>query len=306
MRVVVGFGINPEVSVRHSAATTQKVPAEIDMSIAGTSVNVAFSLRRHGHSVHLIGMIGRGCPYEGFLSQALRAQGVTHNLMRVKEKTSIAVVDLPESGPMTLFSEKSRYLKNPCEAVQRVVRQKRPTHIMATGVTPQDADLVEAMFDVVTSEVVRVFNPRFQLIQERQMFERLLAKSTVVSANEEEFLNYSGNGHVTFGDMAKLHRFGPQLVLVTQDARGAMLSTSTGITIRQPAVQIGKFADEVGAGDCFLAHFTHGLASGLGEAKAMEFAAAVAAIKVTKIGGSNVPTLDEIKHHLAQILTLAG
>ena len=223
VRVVVGFGINPEVSVRHSAVTTQKVPAEIDMSIAGTSVNVAFSLRQHGHRVHLIGMIGRSCPYEGFLSQALRTCGVTHNLMRVKRKTSIAVVDLPESGPTTLFSEKSRYLEKPCEVIQRVVRQNKPTHVMATGVTPQDADLVEAMFDAVAPEVVRVFNPRFQLIEERQMFERLLAKSTVVSANEEEFLRYSGNGHVTFRDMASLHRFGPQLVLVTQDSRGAML-----------------------------------------------------------------------------------
>ena len=169
---------------------------------------------------------------------------------------------------------------------------------MATGVISEEANLVEALFLPGSSNSRRILNPRRILVDDVKVFERLLGMTDILAVNEEEFCGFSGNGHVSFNDMARVHKFGPKVVLVTRAAKGAMLTTSTGLQLTQPAISVGKMVDEVGAGDCFLSYFIIGQLSELNLADSMKQAALAAGVKVTKVGGSNVPTRDEIKKYI--------
>lgn len=292
--IVIGLGINPEISAQYVPGPEQKLPADIAMEIAGTSVNGALNLRQCGHSVRLIGAIGHDCHYQGFLTKILEDQGVDHVLLPIKEKTSVAVVLLPKDGQAQVLSDKPGYFAWPHTQIREAVSSCHPKYIVATGVVPEEIELIEDMF-LGFGKAVKVFNPRQSLIAEKVEFQQLLAMTDILAVNQEEFCCHTGNGKVTFEDMVAIHRFGPKIVLVTRDAQGAMLSTKDGIQIDQPAIDHGGSANEVGAGDCFLAYFIHALSTGMTFEEAMALAALAAGIKVTKVGGSNVPTKEEVE-----------
>lgn len=294
--VVVGLGINPEVSARYTPGPSQKLPAKISMQIAGTSVNVAFNLRQWDRSVNLIGSIGVNCPYRGFLASSLKSRGVDFSLLPIKESTSVAVVSLPDSGWVQLWSDKSCYCTKPYRRIRSRIKKCEPRFILATGVIPEESDLAFAMFTSGCSNGTHVLNPRRSLIEDKAAFTKLLKTTDILAVNEDEFCGFSGNGHVTFDDMTKIHGLGPKIVLVTRDSKGAMLTTTDGLRLEQPAIESGKMVDEVGAGDCFLSYFILGQLLELDLEKSMKLAAIAAGIKVTKVGGSNVPTKEEIQH----------
>ncbi|HLC89684.1 MAG TPA: carbohydrate kinase family protein [Patescibacteria group bacterium] len=302
-RIIVGFGINPEISFSFDESDmSQKVPAKIAMDIAGTSVNVAFNLCQWGHKVKLLAAIGEECPYRDFLARTLEKRGVAHHLFEAKERTSMAAVSLPHNGSRQerskIFSDKPPYIKLPLTEIGDIVYGEIPDVVLATGVTPEESRMVHAMFDAAPEHALKVLNPRHSLITDTPLFEALLEKTTILAVNEDEFLSYVANHHVTFEEMARMHQLGPTIVLVTRDSRGAMLSIRNGCQIDQPVIKIGSMLDEVGAGDCFLAYFVHALLKHVEMTYAMKFSATAAGIKVTKIGGSNVPTKEEVENSL--------
>jgi len=298
--VLVGFGINPEVSARYKSGLAQKLPARISMQVAGTSVNIAQNLVQWGRPVTLIGAIGSNCPYQDFLVKALEEKGVSHLLLPIKEATSVAVVTLPEDGPVQILSDKSRYFAKPYTQIREHVASLKPRFAVATGVTLDDWDLAEAMFVGNGRDTTTVLNPRRSLVECEREFSQLLPNVDILAVNEDEFCGFSGNGHVTFEDMRAIHGLGPKIVLVTRDARGAMLTTKDGKNLEQSAIKFDDMIDEVGAGDCFLSYFIHGQLLGFDLEKSMKLAAIAAGIKVTRVGGSNVPATEEIIQQAVQ------
>jgi sulfofructose kinase len=80
---------------------------------------------------------------------------------------------------------------------------------------------------------------------------------------------------------------------VTLGDQGCVYVTSDG-AFHQPAFTV-DVVDTTGAGDVFHGAFSFGLAKGWPVPQVMEFAAAVAAIKCTKLGGrAGIPTLPQV------------
>ena len=93
--------------------------------------------------------------------------------------------------------------------------------------------------------------------------------------------------------------FRPRLAVVTAGTEGAFAFGPEG-EIHQPAFRVAV-KDTTGAGDVFHAGFGYGLLKGWEQAMTLRFAAAVAAIKCTRVGGRDgIPTPDAVQSFLIQ------
>jgi sulfofructose kinase len=89
---------------------------------------------------------------------------------------------------------------------------------------------------------------------------------------------------------------------VTVGDRGA-LWTDDGVTIHHQSAFAVDVVDTLGAGDVLHGAFAAGLARGQGEAEALRWASAAAALKCTRHGGrAGIPTLAELERFLEEQL----
>jgi len=96
------------------------------------------------------------------------------------------------------------------------------------------------------------------------------------------------------GDVA-----GPDLI-VTHGAEGAEWIADSGETVTVPAFPVTPL-DSTGAGDCFIGSLVAALDSGAGREEALRYAAAAAALQVTRSGTAQaMPLRDEVLAFLAR------
>ncbi len=89
-------------------------------------------------------------------------------------------------------------------------------------------------------------------------------------------------------------------IIVTRGAKGADWISAGSETVSQPAFRVTP-VDTTGAGDCFIGALAAATDRGLDREKAMRFAAAAAAIQVTRPGASDaMPTRAEVETFLTQ------
>lgn len=138
----------------------------------------------------------------------------------------------------------------------------------------------------------------------------LLALVDTISPNETELARVTG-APVADGDAGaddddavaaaaeQLLAMGPRAVLVKRGARGAMLVAKNGdgtSTTTIPAFSVPRVVDTTGAGDCFTGAYAVGRLRGLDDGDAMRFAAAAAALCVTREGAlPSLPSGDEVE-----------
>jgi sugar/nucleoside kinase (ribokinase family) len=98
--------------------------------------------------------------------------------------------------------------------------------------------------------------------------------------------------------LARIAQTGDAFLAVTNGADDILWRD--GATLRRSSVFAVKAVDSLGAGDAFHGAFTLALAEGREVAAAMRFAAAAAALKCTRLGGSlAAPTRAEVDGLLA-------
>ncbi len=89
------------------------------------------------------------------------------------------------------------------------------------------------------------------------------------------------------GAAAEIQRGGPDRVVITLGAKGAIMLTPEGRWYAHPPVI--KVLDAVGSGDSFLAGLAYGLTSGQDGARSLQYAVAAGAANATTIGGGSFP-----------------
>ena len=142
----------------------------------------------------------------------------------------------------------------------------------------------------------------------------LLACVHTISPNETELARVTGarvgggeagaaDGGAVQAAAEALLAMGPHAVLVKRGSRGAMLVTRKGgksdatVTVTTiPAFPVTRVVDTTGAGDCFTGAYAVAMLRGLEAADAMRYAAAAAAVCVTREGAlPSLPTGDEVE-----------
>lgn len=133
-----------------------------------------------------------------------------------------------------------------------------------------------------------------------QCFGGLLRYVDILFTDETEALAITGAATPTEAAQALLAE-GPSLVVVKLGAEGSLLVTQ-GRLLHQPALPPPAFTDSIGAGDAFDAGVLYGVLAGWDLERTGRFAAAVAALTLRGIGGTQTaPTLEEAEAFLATL-----
>jgi len=96
----------------------------------------------------------------------------------------------------------------------------------------------------------------------------------------------------------KLLSFGPEIVLITLGEDGSLLVTAQG-EHRIPIYKVENVVDTTGAGDAFNSAFVSCIYKGMKPMEAADFASAVAALSVTKVGAQSMPRWKEAEVFIA-------
>jgi ribokinase len=96
----------------------------------------------------------------------------------------------------------------------------------------------------------------------------------------------------------KLLSFGPEIVLITLGEEGSILVTTEG-EHRIPIYKVENVVDTTGAGDAFNSAFVSCIYKGMTPREAADFASAVAALSVTKVGAQSMPRWKEVEDFIA-------
>ena len=141
---------------------------------------------------------------------------------------------------------------------------------------------------------------------ERPLPESLLALLTYVCPNETELARLTSMPTASRDEVLAAARSlrdrGASNVLVTLGAEGALLLTSAGQVLEQPALAVpgGTVVDATGAGDAFRAAFATALTEGRPLGECLRFASAAGAVAVSRLGAEpSLPTRDECDAVLA-------
>lgn len=315
--VVVGFSVNPEISYEYAEMPGEKGALNsFNVSLSGTSVNVASALKSLGHnSLLMVPSEGQESDAGYIFERVLRRSELTHVRLNVLDSTPLAVypVNGDRKGQCLLYGRKGVLTKDPSR-IERAIKEVCSFNGLWRIATGVDIGMTTLAWNLLGDEKnFRVLSPHWTLCKNSDFRNFTLAGSPlercdVLVLNKlefEEFLQRSEED---------LHAFGVRLIIVTEGESGGRFSLcndATGGVVRfgkYEAVHSTTRTFSVGAGDWFLGGFVSrlmeaeegGLATSFASMPfevvqdACSFGAKVAGVKVTMKGGSNGPTRSQV------------
>ena len=315
---MVGFSLNLEQIIQVTGEWSSRKPEgkDPDPVASGTSFNVALAMSRAGLGVKLLGTVGDDSR-AGTLEHLISRSGLDPMFFSIREATPITYsLIIPEDqiadphDRQKLIRCKPPFRNHGAveQAQEQIARQAElfnPRIVVATGVRSDDLPLVKALFDssVAQGEVYRVLAPSMELLSENPTgFNELTGHYDLLALNNYEAARLLGVSEKREEFFGNLTRYATE-ALITCNSHGAryLRSWTSAVTphksLFQPPYPVEKVVDETGAGDCFLGYF---LSCKGNVEDCLRFAAAAAALKVTRLGGSNMPTREEVVNFLNQ------
>ena len=301
--VVVG-SINMDL-----VATAERIPL-VGETISGTDfttfpggkgANQAVAVARLGYPVKMIGRLGR----DGFgdeLEHSLNFVGVdTRGVKRVDGSSGVAVIVVSRTGQNCIVVIPGSNGKLMPDDLDQHIDEIR------------GAGAVLSQLEIPLETVVRLGEicrrERVPFILDpapaRPLSAELIRNVTWFTPNETEaevYLQQAGvAGDAKAANAARaLLALGAENVILKQGERGYVLATANGPIEPHPAFRVDSVVDTTAAGDAFNGAFAVGFATGKSAAESARFAAAAAAISVTRRGAQpSMPTRDEVERMLA-------
>lgn len=331
--ILVAASVNIEMAVKdgelfHNPSPLKRIlrPEEFSFSIAGSSCNVARTIKRAGiESVKLIATIGDDAIGRLIANElAMEEIDVFPLHWRDSSNVSVNVVvnDHNGNGVFTRsHNRKGSYLPDRLghehARITTEVRKTNPRFRVGTGVQLMDVSIIDTLFGSVTDDdgklicSTNVLNPGVSLLSpdstsseaeshRQRELKKLLQKTNLLVLNQfEEAELYQSLGISSIIELR--HWSGNQELemIVTRDQHGAIYRNhGDAEDCSIPACYVPDVVDATGAGDCFLGNFIAQRVRGADVPSAMQFAAAAAALSVRRLGASNPPTLEETQTFL--------
>lgn len=291
--VVVG-SVNTDL-----VAVSERIPS-IGQTVLGTDFQVhpggkggnqAVAVARLGYPVHIIGRIGSD-NFGTQLREHLESGGVDCGVLAVSPGPSgVAVILVSRAGENSIVVAPGANAKvTPNDIDQHVELLRGAGAVLAQLEVPLET--VEYLARVCAREnVPLILDPA----PAAELPESLLHNTTWFTPNETEAAFYIGDTEGLAPDeMARrLRARGPRGVVLKLGSRGAYLSCDQADSF-VPAFPVHAI-DSTAAGDAFNGAFATGIMLGKSPAESAAFAAAAAAISVTRAGAQpSMPTLSEV------------
>lgn len=266
----------------------------------GKGANQALAIARMGHSVGMIGAVGRDAFGDEMVANLAAAGVDTRAVIRrpeVASGTAMIVLDATGQNQIVVANGANDTL-SPADIESQADRIRRSRALVIQLETPMDG--VELACEIASAAGVPVvLNPA----PYAPVSGALLRRCRWIIPNEGEAALLSGHPVRNAGDAAvaarRIREAAPASeVLVTLGAHGVWLDTQD-FTGQIPGVPV-KAVDTVGAGDTFIGAFVARWMEGAGVVAAARFGCAAAAIAVTRRGAqSSLPLRAEVDAAIA-------
>lgn len=262
----------------------------------GKGANQAVAVARLGYPVRMIGCLGE----DGFgeqLRDHLTRSGVDISGVRTFPGSSgVAVIVVAETGENSIVViPGANALLTPQDLDESIEVLRSASVVLTQLETPLETILHLAEL-CLREGVPLILDPA----PAQSLPVELLSKVTWFTPNETEAAFYTG----TSGDgepastASRLMDLGLTKLVLKLGSRGAYLATPDGASHRIASFPV-QAVDTTAAGDAFNGAFATGLSLGMSPPESARFAAAAAALSVTRFGAQpSMPTRDEVQQVL--------
>ncbi|MEL9940884.1 MAG: carbohydrate kinase family protein [Ignisphaera sp.] len=263
----------------------------------GSAVNVAIDGCRLGLKTAVVAKIGFDSFGRIIVDELLR-EGVDITGLRVASKgqTGFTIVVIDKNGNITMYGFKGVAEElEPSDVVDDVIANTRYIHIASLRV-----DTSLKAIEIAKKNGVKVSWDPGRVLSRKGLkeLEALVKQVDIVSLNNHEAAALTGTSPDNYREAAKIIKgLGPELVVVKLGPRG-VYALGNGIDEEVPAVRVDKVVDTTGAGDAFAAGLIAGLVRGYSTRKAILYANAVAALKITRLGSHETPRHEEVVDYI--------
>lgn len=304
--IYCGFSANPEIYNEFVRRENGKHEITQDgIVLSGSSINIAKCIQNMNHNAHALILTG---PKNGILStlyynallELLHTAGLPYTHFEVLKTPSIAWVPIEKDDELSkdaeLYGKKNidpDKLKNAYNLLDNLNQDIRWAAL--SGVKISELPLVKIVLS--KAEVgKRLLIPKAELV-ESPKFEEVLRNVDLLIMNKSEFGVYHSRS------IEDLHKYGPKFIIVTDSANGGYFSTGNGVTHYDAFSSSLGSHSKVGCGDWFAGAIVswilenHLNSFNLTQNQALqatEFAAKVAAKKLSYQGGSVGPKREDI------------
>ncbi|MGH9684354.1 MAG: ribokinase [Candidatus Acidiferrales bacterium] len=268
----------------------------------GKGANQAVAVARLGHPVSMIAKVGDDS-FGPALKRALREAGVDVKPVAIaKGSSGVALINIGRDG------------QNSIVVVPGANGKVQPADITKNAALLRRAGMLLAQLEIPleTVETLSVFAHRHDIplmldpAPARELPSGLLRNVAWITPNESEtriLCGLNATEAVSSATAARCAEMllarGPKNAIVKMGEQGAYLATASGLRQMVPAFPV-KATDTTAAGDAFNAGFAVSILSGKQPLDAARYAAAVAAISVTRPGAqTSMPSAHEVAKFLA-------
>lgn len=295
--VVVG-SINLDlvaVAARIPAIGETIIGTDFQIHPGGKGANQAVAVARLGYPVRMIGRLGDDA-FGSQLRAHLNSAGVDSTAVAVSEGASgVAVIEVSAKGKNSIVVAPGANAKMKPEDIDRNLAIIREAALVLTQLEIP-LETVKHLVSVCAREGVPV---TLDPAPARELPQNIFSEIAWFTPNETEAAFYSASGN---GQRQKkpteiaeaLLRRGCQGIVLKMGSRGACVASPGRPAELLPAFPVPT-VDTTAAGDCFNGAFAVGLALGKSPRESAIFAAAAAAVSVTRAGAqSSMPTIAEV------------
>lgn len=250
-----------------------------EMHSGGKGANQAVAAARLGYRSVLLGAIGDDIFGQNLLS-TLNSYGVdTTYILQVPEASGTASIVVDSTGENTIIVTPGANRAVTAEYLETKIEVIKSAGIVLTQLEIPVA-AVEWLADCCSRyRVPFILDPA----PARSLPSTLMPKVTWFTPNQTEAAFYSDHREATEHSVFDLLNSGVQNVILKQGAAGVLLATSEGIRTHIDAFAVDAL-DTTAAGDAFNGAFAVALMRGESPEVSARFAAAAAAVSVTRRG----------------------
>ena len=267
----------------------------------GKGANQAVAVGRLGYPVSMVGKVGDDS-FGPELKSALRKAGVDVRAVgSAKGSSGVALINIGDDG------------QNNIVVIPGANGKLLPKDIMQSSALLRKAGMLLTQLEIplITVETLAAFAHKNKIplmldpAPARELPKGLLQCATWITPNESEtriLCGLNANEPVTPETAERCANLllarGPKNVVIKMGSQGALLATAGGTRELIPAFAV-KAVDSTAAGDAFNAGFAVSLLSGAAPVQAARYAAAAAAISVTRMGAQpSMPSARDVSRFL--------
>ncbi len=282
IRFIVEFFANPD---QESPILKQT------RGVGGSAANVAIDVAKLGGKSGIIVKLGLDDFGRMVVDELMRHEVDVSGVRVCIADTGFTIVIIDKTGRVIMYGFKGAAEKlEPSDLDRGLISRAKYVHIASLR---PDTSLAATNIAHETGATVSWDPGRVLARKGAENLKNLLERVDIILANKYEAKSLTGLED--YKEAAeKILEYGPEIVIVKRGREGVYTKTRRGEEYELPAFAVEKVVDTTGAGDAFAAGLLLGLSRGYSLKKALIYANAVAALKVSRLGSHSVPSHDEV------------